>query len=251
MTDRTDGPPGAATRWEPALEPKPAAETGAARAPRRAGRPTEAELAQRTEALLEAAAQVFVETGFDNASYELIARRANVSTKTIYAWYGGKAGLFGAVVERYASRIEPRLRLILKRHCEDPERALAKAARIILAFEFEPELIALHRAVIAASGDLPDIGETFYRLGPGRGVQLLAEFFRDCHARQLLRVEDPVASGEIFMALLNRGVLNRRLVRAEIGPLTPRETKRQADTALAVFLAAHRAPRADRSITPG
>ena len=196
----------------------------------------------RVAALLDASARVFIEHGFSDSSYEMIAKRANVSTKTIYSWFGGKAGLFAAVVERYAKQIEPQLHRVLTENGEHPEIALAQAARIILSFELEPELLAVHRAVIAASAKLPEIGATFYALGPGRGVEILAAFFERCHRMRLLCVNDPVIAAEAFMALISRGVLPRQLVRAEGGPLSPEALERQIRPALNIFFAAHRVP---------
>lgn len=209
---------------------------------RGSGRPAEAEMEARVKALLDASARVFIEHGFSDASYEMIAKEANVSTKTIYAWFGGKAGLFAAVVERYAKRIEPQLHEVLTQNCEHPEIALAQAARIILSFELEPELLAVHRAVIAASAKLPEIGSTFYALGPGRGVEILAVFLERCHEKRLLSVDNFITAAEAFMALISRGVLARYLVRAEQGFPSSEMLERQIRPALAMFLAAHRVP---------
>jgi AcrR family transcriptional regulator len=43
---------------------------------------------------------VFAETGFDNASLEVIAQRAGVTKPIIYEHFGGKEGLHAAVVEQ-------------------------------------------------------------------------------------------------------------------------------------------------------
>jgi TetR/AcrR family transcriptional repressor of mexJK operon len=206
------------------------------------------------EALLTAASHVFVAHGFGHASYEMIARHANVSTKTIYSWFGGKSGLFAAVVERYASRIAPRLSAALERHRDDPKNGLFEAGRIILAFTLEPELLAVHRAVIAASGELPEIGATFYERGPGRGAKMLAEYLSHCDAAGHLTVPDPVRSAEAFMALISGGVHARRLVQAEQGKLSGRELEAHLRPVLTMFLVAHKhaaAPNAEAATGAG
>jgi len=60
-------------------------------------RPKQAEAPERLDRLLEAAAQVFLEAGYNRASIEAIARAARVSKKTIYARFKDKAELFNVV----------------------------------------------------------------------------------------------------------------------------------------------------------
>lgn len=42
----------------------------------------------------------FLEHGYGNLSMETIARDARVSLRTVYSQFGGKAGLFGALIRR-------------------------------------------------------------------------------------------------------------------------------------------------------
>ncbi|MCP4663981.1 MAG: TetR/AcrR family transcriptional regulator, partial [bacterium] len=51
------------------------------------------------EALFEAATELFAERGFDGAKVEAIARRAGVNKAMISYHFGGKKGLYAAIVE--------------------------------------------------------------------------------------------------------------------------------------------------------
>lgn len=53
--------------------------------------------------LLDAAAEVFAERGYDGAGVAEIARRAGVTTGAIYSRYSGKAALLVAALERCAT----------------------------------------------------------------------------------------------------------------------------------------------------
>ncbi|HET6166013.1 MAG TPA: TetR/AcrR family transcriptional regulator [Marmoricola sp.] len=56
--------------------------------------------AERREQLIEIARTVFAERGFDGASVEEIAARAEVSKPVVYEHFGGKEGLYAVVVDR-------------------------------------------------------------------------------------------------------------------------------------------------------
>ena len=54
--------------------------------------------------LLEAAAEVFAERGYDGASVDEIARAAGVSVGSIYSRFGNKQGLFRALMADFLER---------------------------------------------------------------------------------------------------------------------------------------------------
>src|SRR5215831_7666898 len=68
---------------------------GIARGP---GRPETVE--QRHERIVRAAAPLFLKKGYDNVSIDEIIGVVGGSKATIYAWFGGKEGLFEAVVHQ-------------------------------------------------------------------------------------------------------------------------------------------------------
>ena len=65
--------------------------------PYRLGR-REAGVAQTRERILEAARSLFAEAGFHGVGLEEVARRADVSRKTVYYQFGSKRGLLDAMV---------------------------------------------------------------------------------------------------------------------------------------------------------
>jgi AcrR family transcriptional regulator len=56
--------------------------------------------AERRQQLLDVARSLFAEKGFDGASVEEIAHRANVSKPVVYEHFGGKEGVYAVVVDR-------------------------------------------------------------------------------------------------------------------------------------------------------
>ncbi len=112
---------------------------------RRPGRPISIE---KQEAMREAAIAEFAEFGFDNASVDSIAARAQVSKRTLYNHFPSKEALFRALVSEVGRRISvsatirysPRLSLraqILK--------FVSEAQSLVT----EPQTLRLVRAVLA------------------------------------------------------------------------------------------------------
>ena len=55
---------------------------------------------ERRQQLLDVARSLFAEKGFEGASVEEIAHRANVSKPVVYEHFGGKEGVYAVVVDR-------------------------------------------------------------------------------------------------------------------------------------------------------
>jgi len=68
-------------------------------------RPRQARSAARVEHLLDIAAAVFEEVGYDAATTNLVAARANVPVGTLYRWFPDKAALAEALTDRYLAKL--------------------------------------------------------------------------------------------------------------------------------------------------
>jgi AcrR family transcriptional regulator len=85
--------------------------------------------AERREQLIEIARVVFAERGFDGASVEEIAARAEVSKPVVYEHFGGKEGLYAVVVDREVRRLLEMMRQAL---AHGSPRVLLEQAAIAL-----------------------------------------------------------------------------------------------------------------------
>jgi AcrR family transcriptional regulator len=68
-------------------------------------RPRQARSAARVEHLLDVAAEVFEEVGYDAATTNLVAARAEVPVGTLYRWFPDKAALAEALTDRYLATL--------------------------------------------------------------------------------------------------------------------------------------------------
>lgn len=85
--------------------------------------------AERREQLIEIARTLFAERGFDGASVEEIAARAEVSKPVVYEHFGGKEGVYAVVVDREVRQLLDMMRAAL---AEGSSRVLLERAATAL-----------------------------------------------------------------------------------------------------------------------
>lgn len=192
----------------------------------------------KRDAILAAAQRVFFEVGYGAASMDAIAREAGVSKQTIYAHFGAKDALFGAImVVRADHFLEPLPEAV--GDAPDVSAALDGVARRYLAILLAPEAVARFRVVMAESARFPELAEVFYRSGPRRANERLAAYLGALDAKGVLRVGDPeLAAGQFLGAL--RGDLFIRYLLGLGEPPSIREIDRTVAHVVGSFLAAHR-----------
>ena len=139
--------------------------------------------------IFEAARHEFAANGYAATSIEMVARRAGVSTKTLYRLIPNKAELFEAMV---ADRLDRFLAAVNLHAVDDAdiEQALYAALMACADLALDPEVVALQRMVLQETGKFSDIAPTFYRNGPQRTVTALADWLRVQQKRGLIALDD-------------------------------------------------------------
>ncbi|MGH2711888.1 MAG: TetR/AcrR family transcriptional regulator [Actinomycetota bacterium] len=87
---------------------------------------------ERREQLIDVAREVFAERGYVAASVEEIAERAEVSKPVIYEHFGGKDGLYQAIIGREMGLLIDRITSSLD--APGPREALEQAANAFLGY---------------------------------------------------------------------------------------------------------------------
>src|SRR5580658_4576820 len=72
---------------------------------RKRGRPTADERRARETEILTAALGVFLRSGYGASTVDELAAAAQVTKRTLYVYYGDKAGLFAAMVSELAAAV--------------------------------------------------------------------------------------------------------------------------------------------------
>jgi AcrR family transcriptional regulator len=172
------------------------------------GRPCKGDEQLSRDRLLDAALQLFLEHGYGNLSMETIARDARVSMRTIYNQFGGKAGLFGALIRRCSDQFIGSL------SDDYPlEEALTLFARQFLYRITRPDVLRMRAILIGESPRFPDLATQFYEQGPRRTLDHLAQFFGRQQKAGLIAPIDPQFLADQFVSAL-RG---ERLQRLQLG----------------------------------
>lgn len=166
----------------------------------------------------------------------MLARAASASPKTIYARYGGKLGLFEAVIERLVA--QPIAVWDDLNPTQPPDTVLVSAADRFLAVVLAPEVLAIERAIIAEAPRLPALARRFYARGPRRGLEVLATYFAALNACGTLQIDHPSSAAEAFIGLIEGELARRALF---LGEEPSDDARRQwAAYAVGIFIAAHR-----------
>lgn len=153
----------------------------------------------KTEAILDAAAEVFGERGLA-ASMEEIARRARVSKQTIYNHYGSKPELIRAIVDRRVAEITAPL--LLPEAADHPEEALAAFGRSMLTAVMMPRGTSMLRMTVESAAEQPDLARAFFEAGPATSRRRLADFLRMEAENGRLIVDDPELAAEFFASMV-------------------------------------------------
>ena len=134
---------------------------------------------KRTQ-ILQGAAIVFAQDGYEGASMSRIARESNVSKGTLYNHFESKAELFRAAPG--TGLPPPRSPIIFDKPVDRGRRPgprpCAASAVASSPWLLSPERRAIHRMVISESESFPELARTFYESGPRSRRRRLVEM--DC-----------------------------------------------------------------------
>lgn len=198
------------------------------------GRPKDLE---KRSAILEAAARLFLEQGFERTTVDAIAAQAGVSKLTVYSHFEGKEGLFRALIvdkctEHFGANDFAALAVL------GPQAALQHIAQAFTTLMFHPDVVALHRVLATAAAHNSTMNQTFWETGPASLIKALSHLLQDFHARGVLHVKHSAQAADQFFSLLKgadhlRAILNVGEVPA------PEQLMTYATAAVEMFLRAY------------
>jgi AcrR family transcriptional regulator len=174
---------------------------GAGEVRRGRGRP-QARSDEETRALIfDAARREFAASGYAATNMESVARRAGVSTKTLYRLIPNKAALFEAMITERIDGLASTVRL---RACQgrDIETALGEALLVFAELVLDRDVVALQRMILGDSDKFPDIAETFYHKAIKRTEGTLSSWLQAQHQRGLIEIEDADAAAGMLLGML-------------------------------------------------
>ncbi|MCW5732057.1 MAG: TetR/AcrR family transcriptional regulator [Alphaproteobacteria bacterium] len=191
----------------------------------------------RRQAILVAAAKLFLEKGYGATSLSDVVACSGGSLSTLYDMFGNKAGLFKELVTGRCREITGAL-AEAEADGKDVRRALTEQAHRLFDLVLSPDAVAVIRLIIAEGQQFPELAELFYASGPDSGRARVAEYLSARARRGELAIEDPDRAARCFCSL----VLGDFQMRAACGlavRLDDQEKARHIAAAVDTFLKAH------------
>lgn len=162
---------------------------------------------------------------------DAVARRAQLSKKTLYEIFASKAQLVGALVAAHR-------RSILDLPCdadEPPEQAIRRMFRVDADAGEAVERDGLIRLIVAESGAHPELHDIFVAHGPHAAETELTDWIAGQVERGRLVTDDPRACAGVLLDMMFGAMMARPHHGATL------DRRRRIDAAIAVFLDGTRA----------
>jgi AcrR family transcriptional regulator len=171
---------------------------------------------RRRAALLEAAKAVFVERGYAGATLDDVIGQAGGSRATLYKQFGGKEGLFAAVIADICAEIvAPLDETAADRR---PEDVLLAFGRAFMAGLMEPAGLALYRVLVAEAERFPELAAAVYRSGPAVAAEQLTIHLHRWTAEKRIILSDPDLAARQFLEMIKGDLHFRALLRLDPAP---------------------------------
>jgi len=192
---------------------------------------------ERRQSILDVAAQLFNEIGFDRASMAEISARLGGSKATLYNYFSSKEEIFLEVMRHQAGMqfLSLFAGLLAEKDAEQfDSRAILKQFAIkYLELILTPEIITIRRMMVY-NAERSKLGCLYYENGPKRGVQTIADFIELAMLRGQLRQADPWLSALQFRMLIEVEWLEGCML-GVITTVSANKIKESVDRALDAF----------------
>lgn len=191
---------------------------------------------EKRQAILDAAAELFRESGYERASMSDIGLRTGFSKTTLYAYFGAKEALLAALAEEATEAGIAALHEALAAPGAGFATTLERFAGRYLAFALSPHVCSLRRVLVSTAGRA-GLDPRWRDLGAARIDAALAGYLRTQMDAGLLRAGDALAAARQFKAMLAAPWLDQVLFDSEHAPAPANE---DAQLAIEAFLRAWR-----------
>lgn len=192
----------------------------------------------RREAIIEAAALLFQEVGYERASMNELTKRLGGSKATLYGYFASKEALFVEVVRSVAtahlSEAVAQLSASDGKTLTLEQRLIRFGERMLLVLTNESRALAVYRMVMAEAGR-SNIGMLFYEAGPSECNEVLSAWMAEAMNRGELCQADPQVKAAQFLALVTAEV-QVRLYQPHSEPLVIEQIQALVGRAVEMFL---------------
>jgi TetR/AcrR family transcriptional regulator, mexJK operon transcriptional repressor len=197
--------------------------------------------ARKRRAILNAATEVFLKSGYLGANMDEIATFSGVSKQTVYKHFGSKEALFIEIVSSMTDQASDTAHNQVPEFDDGGDLAayLFDYAYRQLTVVLTPRIMQLRRLVIGEVSRFPELAKVLYERGPQRALAALAATFELLADHGLLVIDDPLTAASHFNWLVMSAPLNKAMLLGDGAIPKPQELRRHAAEGVRVFLAAY------------
>lgn len=195
--------------------------------------------AANRQAILDAAADLFLEHGYDGTSLARVASSAGVSKATLFKQFPTKAALFEATMLGAGGAPED---APPAPDADDLHAGLVTLGRTYAEVLARPRIAGLMRTVIAESPRFPELRERTFDFGTLPVLRALRAYLRAADATGTAAIDDPDVATTQFLGMIASAVFWPRLMHGTWS-ITQRETHRVVDEAARTIVARYGATR--------
>lgn len=162
-----------------------------------AGRPKSKE---KRRQILESAADMFLQHGYERASMDSVAKESGVSKQTVYSHFKNKEALFSAVIESKCAQYQ----LAQTSICRDDlslVNILQNFAIKFIQLLNDKQVVSMYNAVIGEAQNSPHVAQLFYDAGPVHSIELIQQLLQT-HVASRLSAEAAAEASVDFFNLL-------------------------------------------------
>ncbi len=159
--------------------------------------------------ITEAAEALFLAQGYGAVSMDQVARKANVSKATLYAYFPSKDVLFATIVGDKGID-SPLGEEMFPEIVEDLRTALEAIGQRTLRFMLRERTLAIYRIALAEAGRFPELGRAFFENGPCKMTARFVTWLGILRDLGLIETNSLEEATHQFMALVRSGVFLRR-----------------------------------------
>ena len=153
----------------------------------------------RLAKILDAATELFLKVGYEQASIDAILVQSGGSKSTLYAYFPTKQDLFRSVIDNVVDNSDVGAALDI---CGNARVVLTDFAvsrqRVVLS----PRHRAVLGLVIAERERFPDLAAIYWERGPQKSQRLLATYLEALKHREILAIDDAEEAAEFFVGML-------------------------------------------------
>ncbi|WP_425403780.1 TetR/AcrR family transcriptional regulator [Hwanghaeella sp.] len=179
-------------------------------------------------AIIEAAKELFLETGFGPTSMDAVAERAGVSKRTVYSHFDSKEALFDSIMSQMCSvlgaAIQAQIDVMMEQaaQADGPDPKMPEMLQVLgcrfLTLITDPTDVALFRIIIGEASRFPQLGREFFEKGPKKLSEQLAAYFARQHELGSLKIDEPHQAAWQFLAIVKDPIHLKLLIGLEETP---------------------------------